>query len=60
MHSRVRYHDKCRREDGETNDIPPQSQDLKAKSAEDGCSGDFDVETIFMVDQGEKSHFIND
>ncbi len=38
----------------------PQRQSVKAKSAKDRGAGDFDVETVFVVDEGEVSDLVDD
>ena len=59
MHSDVCNHDECSRENGEPNDIFPQSQVVESKSTQDRCAGYFDVETVFVIDQSKECDFVD-
>jgi hypothetical protein len=60
MHCSVRNYYKSARKHGETDNIFPQSQVIKAKCAENGGTGYFNVEAVFMIDQSQISGFIDD
>lgn len=60
MHSRVSNHNESTREDGKPNDIVPQAAVVESESAEDGGAWNFNVEAIFVVDQGEVFDFVDD
>ncbi len=60
MHRNVSNHDERGRKNGQSHNIIPQSTIVEAESAEDGCAWYLDVETVFMVDQGEVFDFIDD
>lgn len=59
MHRSVRNDDESARKDGEANDIGPEGERVEAKGREDGGSGDFNVEAIFVVDEGEVFDFVD-
>lgn len=59
MHRSVRNDDESAGKDGEANDISPDGERVEAKGREDGGSGDFNVKTVFMVDEGEVLDFVN-
>ncbi len=60
MHSNIRNHNESPRHNPQRNDILPQRQRVEAKSAEDGGARDFDVEAVFVVDQGKVADFVDD
>lgn len=59
MHSDISDHYESPREDGETNDILPQSEVVKPKSTQDRCARYFDVETVFVIDESKECHFVD-
>ena len=60
MHCSIRNDYESARKDAETDNILPQSQVIKAKCAENGSTGYFDIETVFMIDQCQISSFVDD
>lgn len=59
MHSRVCNHYECSREDGKSNHIRPQAAIVEAKCAENRGTGDFYIEPILVVNQGEIFHLVD-
>ena len=75
VHGGIGQKDECAREYGQARNVGPQLKDVKAKGAEYGGAGHFDVETesresirgakchvdgsLLVVDQGEIFNFIN-
>lgn len=59
MHRSVRNDDERAGKDGEANDISPDGKRVEAKGREDGGSGNFNVKTVFMVDEGEVFDFVD-
>ena len=60
MHSDIGDHNEGPRENGETNDIFPQSQVVKSKSTQNRCAGHFNVETILVIDESKECDFVDD
>ena len=60
MHSQIGDQDESPGEDAETDDIFPQRQVVEAESTQDGRAGDFDVETVLVIDEGEEGDFVDD
>ena len=59
MHRSVRNDDEGAGKDGEANDVSPDGERVEAKGREDGGSGDFNVKTVFMVNEGEVFDFVD-
>ena len=59
MHSAIRDYQQHSAEDGQTQDIGPEGENVEAERAEDGGAGDFDVETVLLLDEGEEPDFVN-
>lgn len=53
MHSSVSNHNESARKDGEPDNIIPQTAIVEPEGAEYGGAWDFDVETVFVIDQSE-------
>lgn len=60
MHSDIGDHDESPRENGETNDILPQSEVVESKRTQDRCARHFDVETVFVIDESKECDFVDD
>jgi hypothetical protein len=60
MHREIRQHNKRTPVDTKTNTIPPQRLDVESKRAQDGGARDFNVEAVFVVDEGEVFDFVYD
>ena len=60
MHSDIGDQDESPRENGETNDIVPQSKVVKSKGTQDRCARYFDVETVFVIDESKECDFVDD
>ena len=60
MHRQISNHNESSRENGESDDIRPQAAVIKSERAENGCARDFDIQAVFVVDQGEVLDFIDD
>lgn len=59
MHRAIGNDDEHPRNHAQSNDIAPQSLRVKPERTEDGCAWDFDVQAVFVVDQGEECHFVD-
>ena len=59
MHSAIRDYQQHSTEDRQTQDIGPEGENVEAEGAEDGGAGDFDVETVFLLDEGEEPNFVD-
>lgn len=59
MHSDICNYDESPRENGEPNDILPQSQVVESKSTQDRCTGHFNVETVLVIDQSKECDFVD-
>lgn len=59
MHRSVRNDDESAGKDGEANYIGPEGKGVEAKGREDGGSRDFNVEAVFVVDEGEVFDFVD-
>lgn len=59
MHRSVRNNNEGASKDSEANDISPDGERVEAKGREDGGSGDFNVKTVFMVNEGEVFDFVD-
>lgn len=60
MHSQICQHNERATIHGESDAIPPQRLDVEAEAAQDGGAGDFDVEAVFVVDEGEVLDLVYD
>lgn len=60
MHRRIRQHDKRSTIYTQPYTIPPQRLHIEAKAAQDSGAGDFNVETVFVVDEREVFDFVYD
>lgn len=60
MHRSICNNDKRSRDNRQADDIAPESERVKPESAQDRRAGDFDVEAVFVVNQGEEGHFVDD
>ena len=60
MHSDIGDHNESPRENGETNDIFPQSQVVESKSTQNRCAGHFNVETVLVIDESKECDFVDD
>lgn len=60
MHRRIRQHDKRATKHREADTILPQGSGVETKRAENRGAGDFDVEAVFVVDEGEIFDFVDD
>lgn len=59
MHRDISNYNESCRENGKTNNVIPQSAIIESECAENRCAGDFDVEAVFVIDQGEVFDFID-
>lgn len=59
MHSKVRQNDEGATIDSQPNTILPQSLDVEAEGAENSGARDFNVEAVFVVDEGEIFDFVH-
>ena len=60
MHRRVRDDDERCCEDTKSDDVRPQSTVVESKCAQDRGPRDFDIETVFVVDEGQILDFVDD
>ena len=60
MHSDVRNDDERAGHDAQRNDIGPQRHGVETERAENGGAGHFDVEAVFVVDEGQVADFVDD
>ena len=60
MHRNVRNHNERGREHRKADDIIPQRRIIESERAEDGGAGDFDIQAVFVVDEGEVADFVYD
>ena len=60
MHSQIRQDDERTTENGQADDILPQTLNVEAKGAEDGRARDFDIKSVFVVDKTDIFDFIDD
>jgi len=60
MHSRICQHHKRARKHTQPNTILPQRLRVETKRAEDSGARDFNVEAVFVVDEGEVFDFVDD
>lgn len=44
----------------EADDVAPEREDVEAETAQNRRAGDFDVQAILLVDQGEVADFVDD
>lgn len=56
---RVTQHSKHGAHDSQSGDISPKGEDIEAERAQDRRTGDFDVETVFLVHEREVADFID-
>lgn len=59
MHSSICDDDKGSGDDREANDVEPVSLGIKAKSAQDGCARNLNVEAVLMVDQSKEGDLVD-
>lgn len=59
MHGAVRYDDERTGDNGEANDVFPQGKIVEAKGTQNGGTRDFDVQTVFVIDQCQVSGFVD-
>ena len=60
MHGQIRKQHKRSRKHPQPNAICPQRLRIEAEGAQDSGAGDFDIETVFVVDEGEVFDFVDD
>jgi hypothetical protein len=60
MHTPISQHDEHRAENSQAHRIHLQRSIIEAERAQDRSSGNFDIETVFMVDEAERSYFVDD
>lgn len=60
MQRRKPKHEKRTRHNSQSRNIPPQRQHIKAETAQDRTAGDFDVEPVLLVDEGQVADFVDD
>lgn len=60
MHRTIGNDDEHPRDHPQADDILPQSLRVEPECTEDGCSGDLDVQAVFVVDQGQERDFVDD
>jgi hypothetical protein len=60
MQRRKSKHEKRTRHNSQSRDITPQSQHIKAETAQNRTAGDFDVEAVLLVDERQVAHFVDD
>lgn len=51
MHGHVSKHKEHAAEDCKSNSVVPQCQNVEAERAQDSRTGDFDIETVFVIDE---------
>lgn len=59
VHSSVGHDDENTRKDGEADYVAPQSERVHAKSAENRCAGDLNVEAVFTIDESQVDNLID-
>jgi hypothetical protein len=59
MHRSVCNDDKGPRNHSEANNIVPISKSVETECTQDRGSGNFNVQAILVVDQGEEGDFVN-
>lgn len=60
VHRQIRKHDEGAAVHSQANTIAPQRLDIEAEAAQDRGPGDFDVEAVFVVDEGEVLDLVDD
>lgn len=60
MHGEIGKDDKRASKHSQTNAVLPQSCGVEAERAEDSRARDFNVEAVFVVDEGEVFDFVDD
>jgi hypothetical protein len=60
VHGEISQEDKSTAVHTQPYAILPQRLDVEAEGAKDGGAGNFNVETVFVVDEGEVLDFIDD
>ena len=60
MQRRKAKHEECARHDRQSRNITPQRQNIEAETAQDRTAGDFDVESVLLVDERQVAHFVDD
>ena len=59
MHGSIGHDDENARENREAYYIFPQGKSIDAESAENGCTWDFDIKTVFVIDESEVCHLVD-
>lgn len=59
MHRSIRNDDKHPRDRPQPDHIPPQRLRVEPECTEDRCSGNLDVQAVFVVDQRQERHFVD-
>jgi hypothetical protein len=60
MHSQIRKQHKRSRKHPQPNAVCPQCLRIEAEGAQNSGAGNFDIETVFVVDEGEVFDFVYD
>ena len=60
MHGEIGDYNESPGENTETDDIFPQGQIVESKRTQDGGAGDFNVQTVFVIDESEEGDFVDD
>jgi hypothetical protein len=60
MHTPISQHDENRAENRQAHHIHLQRSIIEAERAQDRSARDFDIETVFMVDEAERPDFVDD
>lgn len=60
MHRDVCNDNKCPGNHSQTDHIAPEGLRVEPKGAQDRRPGDFDVQPILVVNQGEEGHLVHD
>ena len=59
MHCDVSQHQEYTAEDCKTDGVTPERQNIEAEGAENGRSRDFNVKTIFVINERKVAHFVD-
>ena len=60
MQRRESQHKERTRHDSQSRNITPKRQHIKAETAQDRTAGDFDVEAVLLIDEGQVADFVDD
>ena len=60
VHGSVAHDEEDAAVDGEADGVVPQREHIEAKRAQNRRAGHFDVEAVFLVDEGEVADFVDD